>query len=107
MTVADKFKAIVSGYTTADADEMLREMRDAGVMREEGGFLDQMDQLAAEIAKQAREASTDLDIRINAFKALTPYWVHKAKAAKPDDDSGDDNFGSFSERIHSQETGHG
>ena len=66
-------------------------------------FLNEMDQLAAEIAKQAREASTDLDIRINAFKALTPYWVQKTKAVKDDSSDGDD-FGSFATAIHASET---
>lgn len=70
-------------------------------------FLNEMDQLAAEIARQAREASTDLDIRINAFKALTPYWVQKTKTSKDPDDPNEDNFGSFQERINSSEAGHG
>lgn len=65
-------------------------------------FLDEMDQLAAEIAKQARADSTDLDIRINAFKALTPYWVQKTKAGKGDSLDGDD-FGSFATAIHASE----
>lgn len=70
-------------------------------------FLTEMDQLAGEIAKQAREASTDLDIRINAFKALTPYWVQKTKAAGKGDDSEGDDFGSFQSRILTAEHGHG
>lgn len=68
-------------------------------------FLSEMDQLAGEIAKQAREASTDLDIRINAFKALTPYWVQKTKAAGKDDDTDGDDFGSFTKAIHATESG--
>lgn len=65
-------------------------------------FLTEMDQLAAEIAKAAREATTNLDIKIDAFKALTPYYAHQMKNKSKDDDIDDDlpNFGNFQSRIH-------
>lgn len=67
-------------------------------------FIDQMDQLAAEIAKGAREAATDLDIKIDAFKALVPYYVQKMKGlGKDDPDDGLPNFGNFADRITTAE----
>ena len=67
-------------------------------------FLDEMDQLAAEIAKAAREAATDLDIKIDAFKALVPYYVQKMKK-KGDGDQDDDTptFGDFQDAINGAE----
>lgn len=72
-------------------------------------FLDEMDQLAAEIAKAAREASTNLDIKIDAFKALTPYYAHQMKNNGKPDPEGDDlpNFGNFTSKIHATETDDG
>lgn len=69
-------------------------------------FLEEMDHLAAEIAKEARLAATGLDNKIAAFKALTPYWAKKVKEGEEDDDNGDD-FGSFTKAIHATEHGHG
>lgn len=65
-------------------------------------FLDEMDLLAAEIAKAARAAATALDIKIDAFKALTPYYAHQMKNKDKDDPEDDDlpNFGNFQSRIH-------
>lgn len=71
-------------------------------------FLDEMDQLATEIAKQAREAASSLEEKIAAFKALTPYWVQNTKRAGNEDDSDEGvNFDNFQQSIHSTETGHG
>lgn len=72
-------------------------------------FLFEMDALAAEIAKKAREANTDLDIKIDAFKALTPYYAHQMKnKGKEDDEDGDiPNFGNFTSKIHATETDDG
>lgn len=68
-------------------------------------FLSEMDQLAAEIAKAAREAATGLDIKIDAFKALVPYYVQKMKRkdGEPEDD-GLPDFNSFQSQIHSART---
>lgn len=65
-------------------------------------FLSEMDLLAAEIAKAARADATDLDIKIDAFKALTPYYAHQMKNKGKEDDADDDlpNFGNFQSRIH-------
>lgn len=72
-------------------------------------FLDEMDQLAAEIAKAAREAATNLDIKIDAFKALTPYYAHQMKNKDKHDPEDDDlpNFGNFTSKIHATETDDG
>lgn len=72
-------------------------------------FLSEMDQLAAEIAKAAREANTVLDIKIDAFKALTPYYAHqmKNKGKTDPEDSDLPNFGNFASSIHATETDDG
>lgn len=70
-------------------------------------FLTEMDQLAAEIAKAARLAATGLDDKINAFKALTPYYVQQMKKGSDEDDSDGDDFGSFASAIHATETTNG
>lgn len=71
-------------------------------------FLSEMDQLAAEIAKAAREAASDLDIKIDAFKALMPYYAHNKKL-KPADSEDDNlpNFDNFASNIHATETDDG
>lgn len=71
-------------------------------------FLDEMDLLAAEIAKAAREASTDLDIKIDAFKALMPYYAHNKKLkGKEDEDDDLPDFNKFASSIHATETDDG
>ena len=60
--------------------------------------------LATEVAKEAREASKALADRIDALKALTPFYVHKMKAAgKGDPDDDFPNFESFQNKIHATE----
>ncbi len=66
-------------------------------------FLLEMDQLAAEIAKAARQDVTDLDIKIDAFKALVPYYVQQMKKAGGEDDSSGDDFSTFTAAIHATE----
>lgn len=72
-------------------------------------FVAEMDLLAAEIAKAAREAATDLDIKIDALKALTPYYAHQMKLkTKLDPEDADlPNFGNFTSKIHATETDDG
>lgn len=69
-------------------------------MTEAINFINEMDQLAAEIAKAAREAASDLNIKIDAFKALMPYYAHnkKLKRADPEDDDLP-SFDNFQSRI--------
>ena len=66
-------------------------------------FLDEMDQLAGEIAKTAREVATSLSDKIDAFRALTPYYVQKIKKPKTDDSDDLPTFENFSDRIHGLE----
>ena len=47
-------------------------------------FLTEYEELAAEIAKEAREDSRALSDRIDAFKALTPFYLQKTKGKKAD-----------------------
>lgn len=63
-------------------------------------FVTEMDQLAAEIAKAAREDKTDLDIKIDAFKALMPYYAYNKKLKDKDVDGDLPNFNNFQSNIH-------
>ena len=68
-------------------------------------FLDEYEKLATEIAKQAREAATVFADRIDALKALTPFYVQKMKGKKPGSDDEDfPNFDTFQNAIHASET---
>lgn len=64
-------------------------------------FLTEMDALAAEIAKAAREAASDLSIKIDAFKALTPYYAQQVKLKGKNNSEDDDlpSFDNFQSRI--------
>ena len=65
-------------------------------------FTDDMDQLAAEIAVAAGSAEVHLGDKIDAFKALMPYYAlllkTKGKDAPDDDDL--PNFDNFQSKIH-------
>ena len=52
-------------------------------------FLTEYEELAAEIAKEAREDSRALSDRIDAFKALTPFYLQKTKGKKADTEEAD------------------
>ncbi len=70
-------------------------------------FLDEMDKLAAAIAAEAQAEAKPLADRIDAFKALTPYWVQKTKRRNEDDPDDENTFGSFTDKIHAAENGNG
>lgn len=64
-------------------------------------FLVEYEALAAEIAKEARMAEKAFGDRIDALKALTPFYIQKTKGKKPD--AADDdlpNFDNFNSKIH-------
>jgi hypothetical protein len=66
-------------------------------------FLDEYEGLAAELAKEARAASVAFGDKIDALKALTPFYVYKMKNMKPVDDSADMTFDRFQRDIHATE----
>lgn len=66
-------------------------------------------QLAGKLADGALRDDVTLDTRLDAFKALTTYFVgiSKVKAKNLDDDDDGENFGSFRDRISSSTGGPG
>jgi hypothetical protein len=66
-------------------------------------FLIAYEGLAADIAEALREADTPLGDRIDGFKALTPFYLHKMKNAKPEEDDGLPNFSNFANQINATE----
>lgn len=68
------------------------------------GFLDEYEGLAEEIAVQARNANVVLGDKIDALKALTPFYVHKMKNMKEVPDIDDlPTFDNFQRNIHATE----
>jgi hypothetical protein len=68
-------------------------------------FLTEYEALATQVAEEARMASTALGDRIDALKALTPFYVQKMKGMKPvSETDGFPNFDSFQSSIHATET---
>jgi hypothetical protein len=68
-------------------------------------FTDEMDKLAAQIAKDMQGAAVAMADRIDAFKALTPYYVWQMKNRSKDDpeDEGLPTFDNFTTNIHAAE----
>lgn len=66
------------------------------------GFTDEMDKLAAQLAKDANMAEKNFGDRLDAFKALMPYYALLKKNAGKNDDTDDDqpNFDNFNSKIH-------
>jgi hypothetical protein len=64
-------------------------------------FTKEMDTLAAQLAKDANMAEKNFGDRLDAFKALMPYYTLLFKN-KAKDDEGDDlpNFDNFNSKIH-------
>ena len=65
------------------------------------GFTDEMDKLAAQLAKDANMAEKAFGDRLDAFQALMPYYALLMKN-KGKDDGDDDlpNFETFNTKIH-------
>lgn len=65
-------------------------------------FTDEMDALAAQLAKDANMAEKNFGDRLDAFKALMPYYTLLFKNKGKDDDGDGDlpNFDNFNTRIH-------
>ena len=71
-------------------------------------FLTEYEALATEIAVAARAVGTNVTVafgdKIDALKALTPFYVQKMKNMKPVGDSDPfPNFDSFQSAIHATE----
>lgn len=79
------------------------------------GFLEAMDKLAAEIASRSCDTEgsniekVPLADKVDAFKALMPYYAFlKKNKGKDDADDGDlPNFDNFTKQIHAKEHGNG
>lgn len=64
-------------------------------------FTAEMDTLAAQLAKDANMAEKNFGDRLDAFKALMPYYTLLFKnKGKEDDDSDLPNFDNFNSKIH-------
>ena len=72
-------------------------------------FTDEMDKLAAQLAKDANLAEKAFGDRLDAFKALMPYYALLLKnkgGDKPDEDALP-NFDNFTASIHNTENADG
>jgi hypothetical protein len=68
-------------------------------------FTKEMEALAAQLAKDANMAEKNFGDRLDAFKALMPYYtLLKKNAGKPVDDDGLPNFTNFANAIHATDT---
>jgi len=65
-------------------------------------FTDDMDQLAAEIAVSAGAENVALGDKIDAFKALMPYYALQLRNKGKEVDVSEDlpNFDNFQHKIH-------
>ena len=72
-------------------------------------FIAEMDKLAAQIAKDMQMDSVAMGDRIDAFKALTPYYVWQMKNKGKEDPEDDllPTFDNFQKNIHATEQANG
>jgi hypothetical protein len=66
-------------------------------------FLTEYEALAGELAQAARADAIGFGDKIDALKALTPFYVYKMKNMKPVDDTPDLTFDHFQRTIHATE----
>lgn len=62
-------------------------------------FTDDMDKLAAALAKDANLAEKNFGDRLDAFKALMPYYALLLKNKGKNDPDDENNFGAFADQI--------
>ena len=67
-------------------------------------FTAEMDKLAAQLARDANAAEKAFGDRIDAFKALMPYYAIQMKGAVKTEDDSLPNFDNFASTIHATET---
>jgi hypothetical protein len=70
-------------------------------------FLAEYEKLAAAIAEEALADEKAFGDRIDAFKALTPFYLQKMKNSKLDEDASLPNFDNFASTIHATEPNDG
>ena len=65
-------------------------------------FTNEMDTLAAQLAKDANMAEKAFGDRLDAFKVLMPYYAVQMKNKGKNDDDDEDlpNFDNFNSKIH-------
>jgi hypothetical protein len=70
-------------------------------------FKDEMEKLASKIAAEAQEDSRALADRVDAFKALHPYYVLLTKQKRGEDED-ENTFENFTAQINAaEESDHG
>lgn len=70
-------------------------------------FLDNIYKLAGKVAEEAQQEDTKFDQRVEALKALNPYYaaIVKAKGKDDDSDAQGNNFGDWRDRMKVVEGG--
>jgi hypothetical protein len=69
-------------------------------------FLDNIYKLASQVAEEAQQEDTKFDQRVEALKALNPYYaaIVKAKGKDDESDAPGENFGKWRDRLSLVET---
>lgn len=69
-------------------------------------FLDNIYKLAGKVAEEAQQEDTKFDQRVEALKALNPYYaaIVKAKGKDDESDAPGENFGKWRDRLSLVET---
>ena len=70
-------------------------------------FTNEMDKLAAQLAKDANMAEKNFGDRLDAFKALMPYYTLLFKNKGKDDSDDLPDFNTFASQIHATEDSNG
>lgn len=70
-------------------------------------FLDNIYKLAGKVAEEAQQEDTKFDQRVEALKALNPYYaaIVKAKGKDDESDAQGNNFGDWRDRMKVVEGG--
>lgn len=70
-------------------------------------FLDNIYKLAGKVAEQAQQEDTKFDQRVEALKALNPYYaaIVKSKGKDDESDAPGSNFGDWRDRMKVVEGG--
>lgn len=77
-------------------------------MTAQSEFINELYSLAALVAQEAKQKDTKFDQKVEALKALTPYYAAIVKGSKGKDDDADapgNNFGAWRDRLSVVEGG--